>query len=637
MKWSRASLIASLTIVSCGGGDPASIFDVIPEISYEDLNQANDATDLYDTSRPEIPLTQLRYEIILLNEPTPPPLPVLAGDSATIHAMVLDLNNYAQPAIGVAVRFAITSIVDLSDQEAEGDAQLGAETIYTNDKGVANVQFTAGLIPDRKYVVTVSMDDGDLDGYPDANPKTIEFLVTTTPCGCINVTLLYEGGLPETALKDFKLYVVPSDYGCDKLFPEKPVPVSLADRTIADLHGTTTFDCLPADNYYTLFVTAKGPHACVAASGCNDSIYLQPDKCKDANVKLYLTTLNPTGMYDSIDHFDFTNVIKQCAGGNVSPMDCVNTSGGIGKAVCCVILQIINFFNTPGTFIMNLVMDIVKEVGGIWGTLADIALGWLKDAVGKVLDNWILNNSPPWIKDFFKIGQDMMGIITNLELYSDLMISKLNNNFTVQGKQYWTGIALYWKIGCNPSDPNYDQCGKMFFTLEDIKNTQFPMDLVAGNFIATIADFDKFIENLHAIKLNYGKLVLFVLNELIIATITGGKAHSIVEAAKLWLDCKGISNSLFGEIASWFGGSKQDVENFCNGMVDFLLTPVQMFIGALTLDTQLSLQGNGVLVDSDCDLKVDEIVNGVYQGFLEMSGGSQQASFTGKFQAKKKK
>jgi hypothetical protein len=631
-----AALIA-LSGMSCGGGDPGSLFDTIPDINYEDKVEPPEGSEyVEDRAEPEIPVGQLRYEIILLHD-TSAPLPVMIGDSEVIHAEVLDLNAYAQPAVGVAVYFEITSQTDLQDQPTEdGDAQVGAVTAYTGDQGVANVPFSCGLVADRKYRVNVYMPDNDYDGYPDANPKTIDFVCASQPCACVNVSLLYEGGLPETALSDFKIHVVPADWGCDKLFPDKPVPASLADRTIADLHGSTTFECLPADNYYTLYVTAKGPHACVAAEGCNDGVYLKPDTCKEANVELYMTVLNPTGMYDSIDHFDFTNLLKECAGGDVSPADCINTSGGVGKVVCCVLLQIINFFETPGSFIMDLVMDIVKEVGGIWGTLADLALGWLKDAIGKVLDNWIINNSPQWLQDFFKIGQDMMGIITNLELYSDLMISKLNNNFTVQGKQYWTGIALYWKIGCNPADPGYDECGKIFFTLDDIKNTQFPMDLVAGSFTASIADFDKLIENLHAIKLNYGKLVLFVLNELIIANITGGQAHSIVEAAKLWLDCKGISQGILGEIIGWFTGNQQDVENLCNGMIDFLLTPVQMFIGALTLDTQLSLQGNGILVDSDCDLKVDEIVKGVYQGFMETSG-SQQASFTGKFEAKKKK
>ncbi|NOZ00465.1 MAG: hypothetical protein GXP54_01065 [Deltaproteobacteria bacterium] len=633
-----ALLIATLLLsTACGGGGtPSQGLDInyfdIPggEVPNADV-QAEDADWPRDTDA-SVPLAD-KFEIILLHD-TSVPLNLSVGESFKIHAKVID---YAQASVApnVAVTYEITKSTDLLGTPVDPDATLGALVAYTDEYGLVHNSFSAGDAGGIIYTVTLSADN--------AEDKSIQFVVTEAPCGCINTTLDYEGGLPPSSLNTIKVHVLPSDYTCDKLHPEKPIPpVSLGDKTITDLYGTTQFECIPAGNYYTVFATAKGPFSCVAASGCDDGVFLQPDKCRDVALKLYLVTLNPTGQYDCTDHFDFTNLVKDCAGGITDPLECVTSSGiDLGKQVCCVLYQLITFFDTPGTTIINLVLDLAKQFIG--SAIVDF-FSFFADAVANVVTDYLLNNSPQWLQDFFKVGDDMMGIVTNLEMYSDLLMSKLQNDFTVQGTQYWTGLALYWKFGCNPSDPNYDECGKLVFSLDEAGNVisgatcegvTFPLNILEGKFTASIADFNKLLINQHAIKLNYGKLVLFVLNEIVIANITSCQAHSVKDAAKLWFDCGSVASGILGQIASWFGGTEQDVENVCNKAIDFLLTPVDMFLGALTLDTELSLQGNGVLVDEDCDLLVDQITNGKYTGQVQTSAASQSA-FSGTFEAFRK-
>ena len=626
----RISMLAALLAlaVSCGGGGtPGQGL----EISYYDLSGGNeiavdvpaDASGPRDSETPP-PITG-KLEIILLHDTTVP-LNLSMGESTKIHAKVID---YAEDAVApnVAVSYEITKVTDILGNEAVSDALLAAQLAYTDDYGLVHNDFYAGEEGNLIYTVTLSADM--------AEDKTIQFIVTVAPCGCINTSLSYEGGLPPSSLNTIKVHVLPSDYTCDKLHPEKEVPpASLSDKTITDLWGTTQFECIPAGNYYTVFATAKGPFSCVAASGCDDGVFIQPDKCRDVKLQLYLVTLNPTGQYDCIDHFDFTNLVKDCAGGITDPLACVTAGGAdLGKQVCCVLYQLITFFETPGTTIIGLIKDLAKQ--WIGGFLVDAVFGLFGDIVADVVTDYLKNSSPQWLQDFFTIGEDMMGIVTNLELHSDLLLSKLQNDFTVQGTQYWTGIALYWKFGCDPSAPDYEDCGKLMFSMDDIQNTEFPLDILEGKFTASIADFNKLLINQHPIKLNYGKLVLFVLNEIIISGLTGGKAHSMKEAAYLWLDCGNMGSTIFGDIIGFFTGDEDDVVDLCFGAVDFLLTPIDMFLGALTLDTELSIQGNGLLVDDDCDLLVDEITKGKYTGQVQTSASSQSA-FTGSFEAFKK-
>ena len=636
-SWTFA--IGLLAVLSCGGGGTPGYQPL--DIQYgEDRTAAevwSDGEGAFVSDAAEGPVPSSTCEIVLLHDLSAP-LSVNVGGNLPLHAQVIDY-ALAGPAPNILVTYQIAKVTDLQGNPAQAGPSSGLESEagYTDATGMVHTRFFAGTQGGLLYTVRFETRCGE--------PKELRILVTELPCGCVNVSLAYEGGLPASSLNTIKVHVLPSDYTCDKLPPEKPVPeASLGDRTITDLYGTTQFECIPAGNYYTVFATAKGPFSCVAASGCDDGVFLQPDKCRDVKLELYLVTLNPTGQYDSEDHFDFTNLVKDCAGGITDPLECVTSQGlNLGKQVCCVLYQLITFFKTPGTTIISLVKDLAKQwVGSL---IVDTMFGLFGDVVANVITDYLKNNSPQWLQDFFKVGEDTMGVITNLELYSDLLLSKLQNNFTVQGTHYWTGIALYWKFGCNPQDPGYDDCGKLVFTLDDLGNivggglcpgAQFPMNLLEGKFTASIADFNKLILHQHAVALNYGKLVQFVLNEILIAGITNCQAHSIKDAAKLWLDCNDIGGGIFGEIWSWFGGSEQDLVNLCNGAVDFLLTPVDMFLGALTLDTELSMQGSGTLVDEDCDLLVDRITKGKYSGQIQTSA-SAQSSFTGTFEAVRKK
>lgn len=621
-----ASVLAAL-LAGCGGGSSPRPSQV--DINYSEPGfEAETVLEEAEVSEPE-PTSRYRYGLFFRCED-----PVLLdnGDSRNLPVQVVDYESNA-PAPEVCVSFAITSQTDLQSVEAnDGDAQISSEMAYSGDNGVAVVDFSAGTVPDRIYTVTASICD-----EPDAaEPVSVQVITSGVPCGNMSVTMLYEGGLPETSLKDIKVSVLPSAYTCDVMKPEQKLPPAvIAQMTLTDLYSQKVFTCLPAGNYYTVFATAKGPFSCVAASGCDDGVFIQPGKTVDEKLKLFLVSLNPTGQYRATDVFDFTEALKACAGGAGSPLDCASKSDP-GQILCCAVYQVVFFVKDPGTFIIATILDAAKLY---FGSLIVGVFEMFEDAVGKVLTKWILDQKG-FIGEFFDIGDKLVQVITHLTLHSDLVISKLQNDFTVQGTHYWTGITLYWIDGAS-----------ITFDMKDLDNTQFPMNLVEGKFTASIADFNKLILDTHMIKLNYGKLILFVLNELLIANMTKGKCpwnnwdpqgacHSFKDVAHVWLDCKGISNGIIGEIVSWFTGSKQDVENACNWMVDSVADLLTGFLNALTYPSDISLQGYGTLVDDtaedgSCDLRVDRIINGKYTGAIQTPSG-QGAPFTGTFEATKK-
>lgn len=651
--YSLLPLLLAFAAQSCGGDDTTGPQTL--DVQYFDTNvfdvpveTTEDAGEERDTFKKDYgSQADHLYEIIFLHD-TSAPQGVQVGATFTIHVKVIDFGINA-PADGQEVFFEIATVTDLSGTPVSSwDGSLSSQYVYTDDSGVAHLTFNSKKSADRIYRIMASIPDTDTE------PKTVDIMVYSVPLGCIEVALDYEGGIPESSLHDIEIFLLPSYYPCSQLFPEKAIPVDyIADRMLASYYGTTSFDSLPSNTRYTLFARSKGPDsACIAASGCYEGVFVEAgSQCADATIKLYLTTMNPAGQYDCIDHFDFTEMVKQCAGGDTSLLECATGVTDLGQTVCCVLSEMIKFFETPGETIFESVMDLARQFVG--SVFVDIIDGIFHDAVSNWLTAWLKNSSPDWLQDFFNIGEDMMGAITNLEMMSDMVLAKIQNDFTVQGTQFWHGLALYWKFGCETChyecaasdlvckaeeeqcEADYEACGRIPLDLEQLSDDPaFPMNILEGKFTASIADFDRFIMNQHAIKLNYGKLVLYVLNYIVIPTLTDDRAHSLKEVAYLWIDCQWFGDSVFGDISELFGGDKQDVIDTCYNTVDFLFGFLDSFLGGLTLDTELSIAGDGRLVDEDCDLRVDKIIDGTYLGYVQ--GNTSQASITGDFVATKK-
>ena len=624
LRWLGVVALSAVFYVGCGGGasgihtlDMSQVgqdagFDASMDLAGYDYN--SEALGGKCTSK---------REIIIL-EDTSKPVSLSQGQSHMIAAKVVDFKGEDAGA-QVLVFFEVTKVTDLDGNpvQGDGDAKLQSGAAYTDDTGVVRVVFAAGTQTGLVYTVQLTTKC--------AKPQTIQFAVVKAPVGSVKVAFKYDSGPP---LNEIKVSLLPGDFTCEQLAPEKPLSMVLADKTVFSTHSSAQFDTLTAGTRYTLFAVAKGPMHMIAASGCRDGILTLPDQVTHVTLPLYMVVLNPTGKYDCTDHFDFTNVIKDCSGGITDPLECATSAGAdVGKQVCCALYQLVTFFNDPGKKIIDLIEDIAKQY---IGSLIVNAFDLFSNAVSDIITNWLLHDSPKWMQNFLKVGQDMMGVITNLEMYSTLELSKIQNNLTIQGKHYWTGIALYWKIGCNPKDPHYDTCGKHVFSMKDLKNTQFPLDLVGGQFVASVFDFNKMQIHQHNIDFSYGKLVLFVLDEIILPGVTGGKAHSLQDVLALWLDCKGISNGILGKISKWFTGSSHDIEKVCNAAVSSLGGFVGSFLGALQIDTDMSLRGQCTLVDENDDLRVDKLTKGTYYGEIE-TGKGKSSAFTGKFEATKQK
>jgi hypothetical protein len=573
-----AALLASL--VSCG--DAAT-----GRTGSADVGDPGDAKALFDPETGE-PIEDVQevladLEIIVLHD-TSIPINVLIQDELTLRAKVV---NYAEgkPAEEVEVAF------DIVDNEgfggSSGDASLSSKVAFTNAEGEVENTFRANFVGDVNYTVKLSAEG--------AEDKFVDIIVSDTPTGSIEVLLAYQGPIN---INTIKVRLMPKSFICGQFIPTGSLAGSLADKTVLSLADKPVFDGLAGGSHFTMVATAKSPSGALAAAGCRDGVFVIANAKTPTSLELHLLPLNPTGNYDVDNYFDFTQALGEL--------------GTVGE----VIQGVVTLFNDPGKFILDQIKTLVKQfIGEI---ITDIAFGLFEDALGDVITDWVLNDSPQWVQDFFTIGDDLTQIVDNLHLRSVLKISKLHNDYYFQGIQFWNGIVLSWKYGCEPEDP--PDCGDLVFSMDDFGNTQFPQDIIEGKFTGTIVNYNQLFLDQHTIQISYGKLILFVLNEVILKTITG--ENNLKDAVLKFVNCSSIAAAIENGVLDAIGLPESKLDSFCVSTITLLLVPLEAFIGNLALDSQLRLSGQCTLLEETDDLIVDELFEGTYSGMVEIEAGA---------------
>lgn len=550
-----------------------------------------------DTTQPDStdPGDQYTREIILLHDTTVP-LQVGIQGELIIRARIID---YAagSPASDAEVTYEIIENTD--DVGTTGDASMSSQMSVSDEDGLASNTFRGGYIGDVSYLLQISS--------PGAEERFIEIIVSDTPKGSLEVNLDYVGPI---SLSSVKVRLMPKSYVCGSFNPTASFSGSLADKTVLDINNQPLFSGLGAGQHFTLVAIGKSPTGGLAAAGCKDGIFIVADQLTSATLTLNLLPLKPTGNYSVDNYFDFTETL--------------DSLGTVGD----VIQGIVQLFNDPGLFLIEQIKSLVSAFIG--DVVTDLAFSLFEDALADVITDWVQNESPNWLQDFFTIGDDLTQIVNNLHLTSILQVSKLQNDYYFQGTQAWNGLVLTWKYGCDETAPDYETCGIYNVDLEQLTETQFPQDLIEGTFTGAIANYDKLFIDQHTIQLSYGKLILFVLNELILKTVTG--QNTLQDAALQFVNCPGIASSFSSSILDGIGLTEAKLSSYCQSVILLLITPLESYISNLALDSQLRLSGQCTLLDDSADLIVDQLLEGQYQGMVEINQGAGppfQGTFSG--------
>jgi hypothetical protein len=483
----------------------------------------------------------------------------------------------------------------------EGDplseASLSAQRTVTDASGYARVTFYAG--PEvRDYRVQASHREA-------GQVVTFEVSALDLPSGNINVRFDYQGPI---GLDQVEVYLVPDPSWCDvPYYLAPPDSVRLSQNGLGVSDRFEARGLLAGERYAVVARARSSEIGTLAAGGCTGDIRVVADETRDVIVSLLLLPVDPSGQYDVINHYDFTDAIP----------------GRVGE----VIDGLVRFFGDAnnereiGSVIFDVVEQLAREAAGsIGGLVINLISNWVEDDLNDLINRYIDEDGPEWVRSFFTIGSDLISVVSNMEVLSEMRFTKARSDGTFDGSQSWVGLAFYWRLNCEEGDA---ECGRYDFTMDDVVDGASGIGLVFGQFDGRVHSYNQGVINMHTMDLQYGRLILFVLNELILPRVAGG-ATSLSEALINLANCPGFASRLTGgRDYLRLGGinivSRSRIEQWCTSAMSTTGTAANYLINGLEIDTRMDLQGELTFVEESDDLVVDRLTEGSWWGSIRTS------------------
>ncbi len=494
-------------------------------------------------------------------------------------------------------------------EEDEERPMLSSGTVYTEPDGSAAVDVVFGT---EEGAWTLEADH--------ESSNTVEFDLIAGPAesGMIDVSLVN----PSTSimeLVDIDVRVYRQDYfDCDQFQPLGFPSIDPLAEDFAAFTGTDIqFDGLSTRNRYTVTAVARGDQGQIAAGACSSSLMVEHDEVTTTELILQLVPLNPTGIYDVQSNWDFTDALAD--------------SGPAGS----VIVSVLDIFENPGQAIYDEIINLVSNlVGGIISGTIDTFLGitGLDTTFQNMIDDFI--DGSDGLSQVRDAGQDLRNVVADLEVQSELSIGKLAQDFEFRGQDNWLGIVLYWTWDCDDDAP--DDCGAIEL-LADSDGEIGDLGVLSSTWTGRVVAYNQLQIDQHPVSLRYGRLIMYVLNDVMLPAITDGNANSMSEAFQYWLGCESLANSLIpdGSIeALGFELEAQTIEDFCGTAVSTVFGFADILIDSLEFDMGLRVGGDGTLIEQTSNGVVDAIMDGHFGGAIEENDGdTDQVSTTSSFEA----
>ena len=540
-----------------------------------------------------------RLLIIPLHDTTVP-LDAEVGTEVQLFVRVLDLDTDA-PASDASLSLYLEQTIPDPEVEA-GDASLSTKSAITDEQGLATVIFRAGDVPAVLYNLNFET--------PGAVTVGMEVYVGDIPRGDLKIQFDYQGPVD---LNSVQVGIISGSESCTNFHAENPPSSDMGSKTVL-MGESTEFKSLSSYGSYMVYVTAvtdvEGGGTHLAAGGCVDGVFVQEGMTNTVTVAVHVLPLKLAGHYEIVGKFDFTNVA----------VDFLNEQGLAGSILADVII----FFNgDPAAVIFKYASEAAKQFlpSAIVDLAVDVLEGLFKDAI----NGWLLD--VPALQGFWQVGEDVTGVVSNLELISLFSFSKVYSDYTLVGLEQFVGLSLFWKLDCDPQAPDYEDCGKYTYQFQDFNAPDFPLDVISSNFNASIVNWNQLAIDPHVVQLNYGKLILFAMNHIVLPAIANG-ATNLADAFQELVSGAGL------EVAG------VSLEGACEATTNLVAMFIESTLFGLNWDSNPTLQGTCTLLDdlddhpANDDLVVEDIIDGQYTGSVVLSG-AKSSPFTATFEGQR--
>lgn len=475
-------------------------------------------------------------------------------------------------------------------------ASLGALNGTTDDTGESGVELRALDTPGQVNVKVT---------HPSANDIEFAISIVPRPVGGIDVALTNTAPTIMT-LSDVNVRLYESvGYSCNEFLPLRQQPTELLLRNAPSTSQPVAFDDLDVTKKYMITGIARGERGQIAAAGCVEDIRVDADDRSQVELPLQLIPINPVGRYQVTSNWDFTQAVAD--------------SGPVGSTI----VRILNIFQNPGQALYDEIINLVSfAVGGLISGAIDTFLSatGLDDQFQGMINDFIENNEV--LRKVRDAGRDIRDVIANLEVTSELTIGKLSSSYEFTGVDNWLGVTVYWRWNCDANAP--PECGAIPL-LVDGGNDVAELGILSSQWSGRVVAYDQLQIDQHPLTLRYGRLIIYVLNEVILPALTDGNATSLSEAFAYWIGCRNLAESITGsdgeECALGVCIYADDIEGFCQSATTTVFGFADALVRNLEFDIGLRVGGGATLIEEDSDGFVDRMIDGTFEGYMTTSGG----------------
>lgn len=249
--------------------------------------------------------------------------------------------------------------------------------------------------------------------------------------------------------------------------------------------------------------------------------------------------------------------------------------------------------------------------------------GLVEQAYGATIEQDIHDHlsafSPDWLLGLTSRLDVVDGQLKRFDVKSSILLSDKGTG-ELEATQIWDGISVFRDPSCR--DAGNLSCDQIDISIQDLLDAEYPIEIASSSFVGA-ADGDTLTMQNQEVRLNYGRLALYLITNLALPDKPGAglQLRDVVLAA---FNCRGVAGRLTGEdgVLGWtiagvqVGISLNDIIGTCEEGV-FAMT--NNFVDQFNVPLNMNLNAAISLVDRDFDGTIDELTTSTIRGNLNAS------------------
>ena len=498
--------------------------------------------------------------------------------------------NGVSPLAGRPVSFEIMNQAQMPSPTGVDGTTISAARMTTNERGEASVTVYGGQTPTALIVKAYDHSD------PRVAPILWRLSVVNSGEGGLEITVNYN---PQAGRYNFNQFssarvTLFRDMTCAQIRMSAPNFVN-AYEPLPEIYPYTDLDnkvnsaSLPMNLNLSVAALIYNQGGAPVTYGCVEGIRPQGGQVLPIEIMTEDLPLAFKGVYTALHRFDLIQALRDS--------DDLGTLGDV-----FYFLRILGGSNEE---LGRGVIDTICDIADLPSVACDLVGGVAGGQIGEILNDTL----PPQVRSVLRVVGETLDIVGDLTIVGEIEFSQSadQNGIFVGNDNRWNRIRFGWDVDC----PMPGMCQREVTFNQLGRHSRS----VAGTFDAQEQEDNTVAILEHNFAIAYGNIILGLLEAWIIPLTYGDSSgNPILLEDFLRINLMGPCDSINMSI-EWL----DDESEICiNTLAVALSTLIRDQVGQLNFSEEaLVMSGSFVPRDTDGDLSIDKLDNGVWRGVID--------------------